>query len=238
MSAVQNWSRCSRHTSRSICRHSARGSTDDADAVEVDPAALARRRVRLRRGIALARALRSRGNRAQPLAVADDERRVVGGHREALDLVEQRLGAQRFEVEELEPARRFLVAAAPVRADDRQHRPEDLAAGHAGDLAEACLRQPETARRAARCRRGRRARRARCRHSSRRRRSPRVRSSGFKPFGRGSNGGRPPACSAIRYGPRGAREAESSNWTLSYTGSNVRSDRKYRYLPSGSNAGA
>ena len=56
------------------------------------------------------------------------------------------------------------------------------------------------------------------------------------PLGSGSNGGRACACSAIRYG-RAARGKLSSNCTLSYTGSNVRSDRKYRYLPPGSNDG-
>ena len=61
------------------------------------------------------------------------------------------------EVEELEPPGRLLVAAAAVRADDRQHGPDDLVAGHARDLPELVLRPPGTPRRAARCRRGRRA---------------------------------------------------------------------------------
>ena len=157
MFATQNWSRCSRHTSRSICRHSRRGSTDRRmRARSIQPV--------LRDGSSDAGALlafraRVRANGAQALAVAHDQRHVIGGEREAVGALEQRFGAQRGEVEQFQAAGRLLVAAAAVRAGNRERRPQHLAGG-AGDLAEAALRPPETRRPAARCRRDRRGPRA------------------------------------------------------------------------------
>ena len=117
-----------------------RGSTDDAHA---SPG-------RSSRSCATARptasaviggsSLRLAGSARSRLPSRIDERRAVVGQHEAIDFLEQRLRAQRFEVEELEASRRFLVAAAAVRADDRQQRPDHLVAGDARDLAEASLR--------------------------------------------------------------------------------------------------
>src|SRR5204862_8308013 len=63
----------------------------------------------------------------------------VAGDREVVDLVGQGLGAAGREVEALELAGRFLVAAAAVRADDVLRAPDDLGAGDAGDAAIASL---------------------------------------------------------------------------------------------------
>ena len=113
----------------------ARRVDGDAHAREVDPAALARRRVGLR-GLVVRLGLAVRGQRAQPLALANDERRAIVGEHEAVHLFDERLRAQRFEVEELETTGRLLVAAASVRADDRQQRPDHLVAGDPRDLPE------------------------------------------------------------------------------------------------------
>ena len=105
-----------------------------ADAVEVDPAALARGFVA---GVLVVGArLAVDRDGAQLLALAHQQRRVVGGQREGVDLLHQRLGAAAREVEALEPARRFLVAAAAMRADDRQRCPDHPGARRAGELAE------------------------------------------------------------------------------------------------------
>ena len=129
MSGTQNWSRCSRQTSRSICRHSLRGSTDSADA----------RRGRSSRSCATASSdcaarplrsgLRVGANGAQALALAHDERRVIGGEREAVGLARaaSRRAAWRSRRASSRPGR-FLVAAAAVRAGNRQRRPQHLAA--------------------------------------------------------------------------------------------------------------
>ena len=119
-----------------------------------------------------------------------------------------------------------------MRAGDRHHRPDDLVARHARDLAEAPFRNRK---------RGDASRDAVEIDAQRAGGAGLVArgafaSSSCMPFGSGSNGGRSSALSAIRYG-RAARGKLNSNCTLSYTGSNVRSDRKYRYLPVGSNAG-
>ena len=109
------------------------------DAVEVDPAALARRLVGVASRITGPLGSAVCGNRAQPLALANDQRRVVRAQRKAVRPLDQRFGAQRGEIEHLEAARRLLVPAPPVRADDRQQRPDDLVALGPGDLAEAAF---------------------------------------------------------------------------------------------------
>ena len=125
MSGTQKWSRCSRHTSRNICRHSLRGSIDrrmrsrSIQPLLRDGVLGGRRRFALGFGLAIG------GDGAQPLAFAHDERGVVRGEREAVGLVHQRFGAQRREIEDLEPARALPCvrrgrarrrSAAPSRA--------------------------------------------------------------------------------------------------------------------------
>jgi hypothetical protein len=107
----------------------------DANAVEVDAAVLARRRAVGVGRVGLGLGLAVGGDRAQRLAVAVDERDAVAGDREIVDLLGEGLGAAGREVEALELAGRFLVAAAAVRADDVLRVPDDLRAGHAGDAA-------------------------------------------------------------------------------------------------------
>ena len=81
MSADQNWSRCRRHTSRSIWRHSRARLDRDADAVEVDPAVLARRRPSASAGSGWSRACGRAAIARSALAVAEDERHAVAGER-------------------------------------------------------------------------------------------------------------------------------------------------------------
>ena len=118
---------------------------------------------------------------------------MVGAELERVGLLGQRLGALGREVEALELAGRFLVAAAAVRADDVLHAPDDLAARRADELAEAVFADRE--------------RRDAVAMPSRSTRSGSARPPAFgagaagasaRPFGAGSNGGGPPACSAIR----------------------------------------
>jgi hypothetical protein len=138
MSGTQNWSRAAAHLAQHLPPLGA-GIDRQPNARQVDPAALARRRLAARRG---GRAVG--GDRPKPLAFAHQQRRVVGGQRERIGLVHQRLGAQRRELERLEPPGRFLVPAPSVRAGDRHHRPHDLAARDTRELAEAVLRNRES----------------------------------------------------------------------------------------------
>src|SRR5204863_9426546 len=107
----------------------------DADPVEVDAAVLARRRPFALARVSLDVGLAVGGDRAEQLAFAVDERDAIAGDGEVVDLLGERLGAAGREVETLELAGRFLVAAAAVRADDVLRVPHDLRAGHAGDPA-------------------------------------------------------------------------------------------------------
>ncbi len=107
------------------------------NAIEVEPATLARRFLGGSSLAALALGLARRRDRAQALALADDERRVIAGDRETVGLFHQRFDTQGFEFEHFEPAGRILVSAASVCAGDRQHRPHDPATPRARDLAEA-----------------------------------------------------------------------------------------------------
>ena len=195
---------------------------------EVDPAALARRRVRLRRRIGRFQ-LAVGGNGAQPLAFADHQRRCRRRPARsdppcraaspcAAFRSRRARGVPALPCGRRGRARRRSAAASRSPCCRRRRR-----------SGRSVLRAPETAPRAARCRRDRRARRRGSRLALG---APWRGSSGLSPFGGGSNGGGTSACSAIRYG-RAARGKLSSNWTASYTGSNVRIDRKYRYLPSG-----
>ena len=183
----------------------ARGSTETRMRAEIDPAALARRLVGPRCR-ALARVGHAVGaNRAQPLALPQHERRVIVGDDEAVDLVDERLGLLRAEVEHFEPARQVLVAAASVRAGDGHQRPHDLVAGNAGDLVEASFGHRE--RRDAPRDAGEvdAQRRRRCRSALSR---AALGSSGFIPLGSGSNGGR--ACRPAAQSGTAAPRAESS----------------------------
>ena len=121
MSADQNWSRCRRQTSRSICRHSRARLDRDAHAVEVDPAALARRRAVVRRRARACSGLRSAAIARRRLPSRTTSVVPSLRQREGVDLVGEGLGAAGREVEALELAGRFLVAAAAVRADDVLH---------------------------------------------------------------------------------------------------------------------
>ena len=138
MSSTQNWSRCRRQTSRSIWRHSARGSN------------VRRTRSRssqplLREGFVAAGFVAGRfriaagSDHAQALAGAHQQGRGVGGEHELVGLLEQGLGLAAREVEAFERARAVLVAAAAVRAGNRQPRPQHMTFGGAGDAAEAAL---------------------------------------------------------------------------------------------------
>ncbi len=108
-----------------------------AHAGEVDDAALARGLAVARLGLVVGRPRGVDG--AQLLAAAHQQRVPVSGEREAVGLRDQGLGLGGGEIEDLQVPRRVLVAAAAVRARDRQRRPHDLAARHAGDLAEAAF---------------------------------------------------------------------------------------------------
>ena len=94
-----------------------------AHAIEIDPAALARRRVRLRRRIARVVLAVGRNRRA---AACRRARRASGDRSRARSVRPSRSASpsQRVEIEELEPSRPFLVAAASVRADDGHHGPD------------------------------------------------------------------------------------------------------------------
>ena len=111
-----------------------------ADAVQVDPPALARRCLGLRSfavGLAVAH------EDAQALVVADRQRDGVGRQCEGIDAIEERFRLHRREVEQLEPSRAFPMTAAAVRTDQRQRRPQHLAAGHARDLPEPAFHHRE-----------------------------------------------------------------------------------------------
>ena len=204
---------------------------------EVDPAALARRRVRRRSALAAACRLRRCAAIARRrLPSRTTQRHVVGGEREAVGLVHQRLGAQRREVEDLEPARRLLVAAAAVRADDRQHastapcRRPRRRSGRSGSSATGNgAIAPRDARR------GRRGRRRRGAPSGLASLAPG--SSGRQPLGRGverRRARRPAARSG-----RGAPRAESSTRTARCRtpGRTCASTGSTDIVPRGSNAG-
>ena len=172
----------------------ARGSTDSADAVEVDPAAscATARPIAARpclRALRLARMARRRLPSRTTSVVC------VGGERRSCPALSmQRFGAQRREIEELEAARRLLVPAAPVRAGDRQHasrrpcRPRRrsgrsvLGDRKRGDAARDAVEIDAHARAPSR---------RPCRPCA-------AVLVGFRPLGSGSNGGRWPLCSAIR----------------------------------------
>jgi hypothetical protein len=110
-----------------------------ANALEIDPPTLSRWCLRRRSGFARRIGRAVGGDRAQALALSDEQRDVIGADRETVGALDQRFGAQRREIEYLQPAGSFLVAAATVRAHDRQHRPDDLVAGDSRDLSEAVL---------------------------------------------------------------------------------------------------
>ena len=156
---VQKWSRCSRHTSCRICRHSARGST------------AARMRSRssqpLLRDGASDCAAASRWSTLRFAGIA--RRRLPSrttsvvwsrGERESLDLLGERFGLVGGEVEQLEATRGLLVAAAAVRPEDRHHGPDHLVIRPRRRSGRTCSRAPETRQCGARCRRDRRAWRA------------------------------------------------------------------------------
>ncbi len=125
------------------------------DAIEVEPTALARRLVGGPSLAALALGPAHRRDRPKALAFANDERRVIAGDCEAVGLFHQRFDTLGFEFEHFKPAGRILVSAASVRARDRQHRPHNLAAARARDLAEAVFGNGERGDRGWRSRRDR-----------------------------------------------------------------------------------
>ena len=207
MFGVQNWSRCSRHASRSICRHSARGSTDDAHAPEVDPAALARRRV-LAPPDRMSSGLPSPGARAGACLRGP----AASCHRaqsEAVDLVEQRLACASVSKSKTRAGPALPWPAAAVRADDRQHRPDDALPSTpaiwrkrpsgTGNGGHAAAMSVEIDAHVARSR----CLRAFVLGGDRR---------GVKPLRRRIEGRRRSACSAIRYG-RAARGKRQLEWT-------------------------
>ena len=109
-----------------------------AHAAQVDPAALARRRVAVAGLGAPVLAMVHRDG-AQTLAFAHQHGGVVGGDLEVVDLVHQRVGALAVEVEHLQPSRTVLVAAASLLAFDRQQGPQQLAHRRASQFAEAAF---------------------------------------------------------------------------------------------------
>ena len=219
---VQKWSRCSRHTSCSICRHSAARVDRRAHAVQVDPAALARRR----RPIAPRRSrwssLRFAGMARSRLPSRITSVVWSSASDEALDLVERALPS--CSVSKSKSSSRPGASLCPPRP----------CAPTIGSSVQITLlpatpaiwpkRSParETARRGARCRADRRAWRAGRRW---RRAWAAAASRASVPSAADRTAAASPACSAITYG-RDARGKHSSNWTASYTGSNVRIDRK------------
>ena len=120
-----------------------------ANAVEIDPSGLARRRVRLRRRIARVELAVGR-HRAQPLAVAHDERQCDRSRARSAR-PSRRSTSVRSVSKSKSSSRpgRLLVAAASVRADDGHHGPDDLAAGDRRDLPELVLGYRERATRRA-----------------------------------------------------------------------------------------
>ena len=126
MSSTQKWSRCRRHASRSICRHSDSGSTDTCDAREVDPAALATGTVLL--GQALARIALGRQD-AQPVSDPTGYRRAVRRQREPGDPAAKDRLFELVQVIDLEAGVGLRLPVHPARAPgaaDRIGRIEDL----------------------------------------------------------------------------------------------------------------
>ncbi len=69
---------------------------------------------------------------------------MVGRDAEAVGLGDHGLRLAGCKVEQLDPTRLLGMTAATVGTDDRQHAPDDLAAGNAGDSGRNGLRRPET----------------------------------------------------------------------------------------------
>jgi hypothetical protein len=117
---------------------------------------------------------------------------IVGQH-EAVGLRGQGLDLTGNEVEHLQRARPFLVATAPMGTGNRQGRPDHLATGRTRNLAVAPFGYGEgrdTARQTFGLQRG---------QGSGLAAGPSPSSSPpFSPFGAGSKGAAPPACSASR----------------------------------------
>ena len=107
----------------------------DANAVEVDPAVLARRRPSASAGSGLARACGRRRSRAGAC------RRGRRARRRRAAIAKSSIFSASVSVRPVAKSKRsslpgrFLVAAAAVRADDVLRVPDDLRAGHAGDAA-------------------------------------------------------------------------------------------------------
>ena len=127
-----------------------------------------------------------------------------------------------------------LCPPRPCAPQNRQHRPQDLAVGRAGDLSEAAFVNRER----------RDAQRDAVDVDPERRRfgfgcwpAAARGSSGFNPFGQGSNGGRPPAWSAIRYGRAAARKAELELDTVVDRVERAHRKKVQVACPRGSNAG-
>ncbi len=220
MSGVQKLSRCSRHTSRSICRHSARGST------------AARTRVR-----SIQPVLRDGASEAPPPS-AGSGLRLAGTARSRLpsritNVVSSAASAKRSTRSTRVSVRCVSKSNISSRPGASLCPPRPCAPGIGNAVQTTLLpatpaiwpKRPSGTGNAATRRtmpgRSTRTVSAGCADSAA------TGSTGFMPFGAGSNGGGEPARSAIRYG-RDARGNDSSNCTASYTGSNVRTDRKYR----------
>ncbi len=135
MSSAQKWSRCRRQTSRSICRHSPGGSTATRTrARSIQP--LLRDGASDCAALSCGSALRFAGSARSRLpsrttsvvrSSASTKRSTLSTSGSARSVSKSKSSRRRG---------RLLVAAASVRADDRQQRPDHLVAGDPRDLPE------------------------------------------------------------------------------------------------------
>ena len=222
MSATQKWSRCSRHTSRSICRHSAGGSTATRTRPRSSQPLLRDGRVSASASLS-SRGLAAMARRRWPSRTSSVWWSAATDTASALSIsvltwpvaksnTSSRPGDSLWPPRPCAPGMGSTVHTTLSPATPASCPKRDSATGNAATRRAMPSRSTCSG--------------AGALPSAGAAPLPGVSSpSGFRPLGNGSNGGRPPACSATRYG-RAARGKLSSNCTASYTGSKVRSDRK------------